>query len=143
VDSRFWLWFYIDVFQGPDTVDRSRRMARITAAAVGGTGVPGRTVPARSGSWSPAGLVLPAKITIVSPNGLERMPADPFPPPTDAPARGPGHIRGKVAISLRCRGSRNDTRAVRLGAMAGGDDEGDAGQRPGSGHLAEQREPGG
>jgi hypothetical protein len=45
---------------------------------------------------------------------------------------------------VRVRASpRNGTRAVPLGAKAGGDDEGDAGQRPGSGHLAEQHEPGG
>ncbi len=51
-------------------------------------------------------------------------------------------IRGKVGISLCCRRSWYGARAVPLGAKAGGDDEGDAGQRPGSGHLAEQREPG-
>ena len=31
VDSRFRLWFCVDVFQSPDAAGRSRRMARIIA----------------------------------------------------------------------------------------------------------------
>jgi hypothetical protein len=49
---------------------------------------------------------------------------------------------GKITVSLCCRRSQYGTRTVPLSAKAGGDDEGDAGQRPGSGHLAKQREPG-
>jgi len=43
VSSRFRLWFCVDVFQSPDTVGRSHRMARFIGTAVGGTGVPGGT----------------------------------------------------------------------------------------------------
>gem|GEM_PF-5551071 len=43
VDSRFRLWFCVDVFQGPGAVGCPRRTAPIIAATVGGTGVLGGT----------------------------------------------------------------------------------------------------
>ena len=46
VNSRFRLWFCVDVFQSPGAVGRSHRMAGIIAAAVGGTGAPGGTAEA-------------------------------------------------------------------------------------------------
>lgn len=52
VDSRFRLWFCVDVFQSPDAAGRSRRMARIIATrpagrprAAGAAAYPRVTVP--------------------------------------------------------------------------------------------------
>ncbi len=61
VNSRFRLRFCVDVFQSPDAVGRSHRMARFIAAAVGETGVPGGT----------------AAVTLAVASGPARSPGEP------------------------------------------------------------------